>query len=466
MSTKTTVKTGGNLRRLNTHEISPQEHEFRAFMETRLVGQPEAIDALARAYRAAFNPVRNPFAPLSTLLFIGPSRSGKSHSVSLAADFCHGDPEAMVELEGGELQKEHEVLKLVGAPPSYLGYKKPPEDGDDSLERLGGKEKQPVKIDPSAKLAPENLEASRKGSSCPIVWIRINEIEKAHKALFDLLLGATDNGKINLGNNRTVSLRNCIIVMTSNLGMAELQRKPIGFVLRQQTTVEDVKSVVDKAMEGEFRPEFRNRIDETVVFHPLTPEQVRKVVDVEVGRIQDRITNNASGQMFVLDVDDEAKDFILARSDSSAGGVADMKRTLKHLLEEPLGNELLKHTINLGDRVVVTHEEGSDELAFFVDADGALLVKTARERRLRHAVVLAGDDLAELQDESAALVHDLEEVFGMTVEEFTYRKAAPYALKATVLATEQQVKALKVKYPSVKVTCLESPEGDEREAVA
>src|SRR5262249_39985246 len=113
------------LRKLNTSEINPQEREFMDFLETRLVGQPKAIAALGRAYRTGLNPIANPRRPRAVLIFAGPSRSGKSYSVECAAEFCHGSPDAMVELEGGELQKEHEVMKLTGAPPSYTGYKEP-----------------------------------------------------------------------------------------------------------------------------------------------------------------------------------------------------------------------------------------------------------------------------------------------------------------------------------------------------
>lgn len=450
------------LRKLHIHELSPREQELVNFLDRRIVGQPQAVAALGRAYRSGLNPIANLRRPRATLLFAGPSRTGKSYAVECAAEFCHGSPDAMIELEGGELQKEHEVMKLTGAPPSYTGYKTPDEKGDGKPDR-------------SAKLAPVNLELSRNGSSCPIVWIRINEIEKAHPALFDLLLGGTDNGKINLGNNEQVHLGNCIIVMTSNLGMAELQRKPMGFLIRSKTT-QDVKAAVHGAMAEEFRPEFRNRIDEVVVFNPLSAEQVRKVVDFEINRIQERILRQVKrGSLFMLEVDDKAKDFILEQSDNSNGGVADMKRSIKRHLEDPLGNELLKGTISLGDKVVVTWEDGEPTLSFYIDDDGGIVggadvldvvdtaashkglvfqrrveKATARAKHLPKELIdinLSSDNAPRLMESSAELIHDVQNVFAIPIVAYSLRKEAPFRFTLTVRATEEQLVLLKSAYP-------------------
>lgn len=458
------------LRKLNTAEVSPVEREFLKFLESRIVGQPAAVAALGRAYRTGLNPIANPRRPRAVMIFAGPSRTGKSYSVECAAEFCHGSPDAMIELEGGELQKEHEVMKLTGAPPSYIGYK-PPADNPENGEE--------PKFDPSAKLAKANLEASRRGSKCPIVWIRINEIEKAHPALYDLLLGGTDNGKINLGNNQTVQLGNCVIVMTSNLGMKEFQRKEMGFVKRQKTTA-DVKSMVLTAMADEFRPEFNNRIDDVVIFNPLGDEQVRRVVDFEIDRVQERILKQtARGHLFVLEVDDKAKDFILQKADNSNGGVSDMKRTLKVHLEEALGNELLKGSINLGDKVVVTYEEGEETLSFYIDEEGAIIIGADRldvldspeshnglifQRQVERAslraarlpkalfnLTLPGDSLEELAKTGSYLAQSVREVFGMKLVESGCRWEKPLVFKAVVRGTDEQIKLFVSKYPEVVV---------------
>lgn len=459
------MSTSRKLKKLNIKDVNPQERDFVLFLEKNVVGQPAALAALGRAYRSGLSPIANPRRPRAVLLFAGPSRSGKSFSVECAAEFCHGSPDAMIELEGGDLQLEHQVIKLTGAPPSYVGYKPPadsPKDGE------------APKIDPSAKLAPANLDASRHGSKCPIVWIRINEIEKAHEALYDLLLGATDNGKIHLGNNQQVDLSNCVIVMTSNLGMKELQRKPIGFLIKEKTT-SDVQSAVDNAMAFKFRPEFRNRIDEVVVFNPLSKEDVRKVVGVEVMRLQDRILKQMKrGQMFVITVDDPAKDFILDQADNSNGGVADMKRTFKRLLEDPLANEILKGTINLGDKVVVTYE-GGDELSFYLDHDGTIVAgadkmevvdspETKEGLAFQRSVALvpAGDrvlfDLIEqfpstegMMEKVVDLIHDLQKVFGIAMVAYGCRLEAPCLYKVTVRANNEQIRLLKTKYPELTV---------------
>lgn len=460
------------LHKLNTKELNPLEKKFRAFLETRLVGQPEAVAALGRAYRTGLNPVANTRRPRAVLLFAGPSRSGKSYSVECGAEYCHGSPDAMIELEGGELQKEHEVMKLTGAPPSYIGYKAPPENQSNGEK---------PKFDPSAKLAAANLEASRRGSQCPIVWIRINEIEKAHQALFDLLLGGTDNGKINLGNNQQVNLGNCIIVMTSNLGMAELQKKSLGFLRREEKTVKDVKSAVDDAMFTEFRPEFRNRIDEVVIFNPLSREQVRKVVDFEVARLQERIhSKGPRGHFFTIVVDEKAKDFILDQADNTNGGVADMKRTLKRHLEDHLGNELLKGTIKFMDTVHIVFEDGEETLSLYIEEKEGIVIPTAEQvdmldlpcepdspffhRKVRRAalkaersekelfeVALLESDLEALADETSILVDDMKELFGVAIVDSGCRWEKPFVFKATVRAIEDQMKLLKVKYPELGI---------------
>jgi hypothetical protein len=458
------------LRKLNTKEVSPVERELLTFLESRIVGQPAATAALGRAYRTGLNPIANPRRPRAVLIFAGPSRTGKSYSVECAAEFCHGSPDAMIELEGGELQKEHEVMKLTGAPPSYIGYK-PPADNQESGEE--------PKFDPSAKLAKTNLEASRRGSKCPIVWIRINEIEKAHPALYDLLLGGTDNGKINLGNNQSVDLSNCVIIMTSNLGMKEFQRKELGFVRREKTTA-DVKSMVHAAMTEEFRPEFNNRIDEVVIFNPLGADEVRRVVDFEIARIQERILKQtARGHLFVLDVDDKAKDFILEQSDKSNGGVSDMKRTLKVHLEDVLGNELLKRSIHLGDKVIVTYEKGDETLSFYIDEEGAIIpgadklnvadnqdshdglvfqrqVDLAAQRSARlpkslFGLTLGGDSLEELAKTGSYLVKSAREIFALQLVESGCRWEKPLVFKAVVRGTDEQIKLFKSKHPEVVV---------------
>jgi ATP-dependent Clp protease ATP-binding subunit ClpA len=455
--------------KLNTSVINPLEQEFRQFLESRIAGQPDAIDALGFAYRTGLNPIANPRRPRAVLIFAGPSRSGKSYSVECAAEFCHGSPDAMIELEGGELQLEHQVIKLTGAPPSYIGHK-------EAGEQKPGQE---LKPDPSAKLAPANLELSRNGSDCPLVWIRINEIEKAHSSLFDLLLGGTDNGKLNLGNNQVVNLGNCVIVMTSNLGMAELQRKPMGFLVREKT-IKDVKSAVDEAVAGEFRPEFRNRIDDVVVFNPLSAKDIRRVVDFEVARLQERILAQVKrGQLFTIEVDEKAKDFILALADNSNGGVADMKRVFRKHLEGHLGNELLKGTINMGDKIVVTHEEGEKSLSFYLEEDGAIIGGADRldvvdspashntlifQRQVDRAIYRAAhspNSLYELSlvatseremfEEAAGLSHDVQEIFGMKVVAITYHREKPFTFKATVRGIEEQIKLLKSKWTEISI---------------
>ncbi len=458
--------------KLNTTQVSTKEEEFTTFVERYLVGQPGAVSTLGRAYRTGLNPIANSRRPIAVLIFAGPSRSGKSYSVEVAAEYCHGSRDAMVRIEGEEIQERHELARLVGSPPGYIGYEKPNDKQTPGVPTT------------SAKLAPANLEASRHGSTCPIVWVRINEVEKAHPALFDLLLGATDNGKLDLGNNQEVNLGKCVFVLTSNLGMRELQQqqKAIGF-LRRDTTVKDVSASVNAAIVEKFRPEFRNRIDEVVVFNPLTRAQVRQVVDVEVSRIQDRILSQvASEQLFVLCVDEGAKDFILDTADNSAGGVADMKRSLKRYLEDPIGNELLKGTINLGDKVIVTREDGDDELSFYLERCGADITaseippvpshtasspdshifqrkladvkdRASRSERLLFDLKLVGGaDLNAVKNDSAELVHALKEVFGFKVVEYWLHEEEPFAFKVIVRGIEDQIAMFKDKYPHVIVT--------------
>ncbi len=221
--------------RLNTEEKSAQELGFLSVLNTRMVGQEKAKKAAARAKRRAGNPLRNKRGPVYKALLIGKSRTGKTLTAETTALSLHGDIEALVRVDCAEYQHGHEVSRLLGAPPSYVGFDDPGKGGSDDDQ--GDKKAAKASKGPTALLARQNLIASRKGSKTAITVILLDEIEKAHTSLKDVLLAIFDKGKIHLANNTETDFTDCIFFMTSNLGMEQLENfgHSIGFGTQEIT---------------------------------------------------------------------------------------------------------------------------------------------------------------------------------------------------------------------------------------
>ena len=358
-----------NTTRLNTEERSAQELGFLSVLDSRMVGQETAKKAAARAKRRAGNPLRNKRGPVYKALLIGKSRTGKTLTAETTALSLHGDIEALVRVDCAEYQHGHEVSRLLGAPPSYVGFDDPNGKGGSDDNQGADQKAQKASKGPTALLARQNLIASRKGSKCPITVILLDEIEKAHTSLKDVLLAIFDKGKIRLANNTETDFTDCIFFLTSNLGMEQLENfgRSIGFRTQeiQQPTEKDIADVVKKELKKHFRPEFLKRLDETVIFAPLTQNQLEKLIELELGFVQDRILQGlAAGDWFEVKFAAAVQAHLLNLALINDGGVAEVKQIIEREIIDALGGELEKKTIAGRDLVMIGLDTNLGKLTF------------------------------------------------------------------------------------------------------
>ncbi len=328
-------------------QLSGDETERLLHMEEalhkRIIGQDEAIDTVARAVRRARAGLKDPRHPIGNFIFLGPTGVGKTELVRALAEFMFGSEDTLIRLDMSEYQERHTVSRMVGAPPGYIGYDE------------GG----------------QLTEAVRRKSYCCILF---DEIEKAHPDVFNILLQIFDDGHLTDAKGRRVDFRNSIIVMTSNIG-AELIRKgtTIGFVARsdeakhQQQAYETMKEKLLGELKKTFRPEFLNRIDGVVVFHSLTKEHIRKIVDLMLAIVTQQLLEKG----IKLEVTEAAKDFLGEKGYDEVFGARPLRRVIQDMVEDKLSDSLLRSQIRTGDTVVVDLE--GEEIVVHPPAVGALL---------------------------------------------------------------------------------------------
>lgn len=350
---------------LDPSRVNLKEEWFVRQFSERVIGQPEALQVALQAYDAAHNPLRDMSRPIGIYLLIGPSRTGKTLTAETLALLFHGNKDALIRLQGGDYRQEHQVLDLKGAPPSYVGYKDPGEGKGKLAEN---------EVDPVSVISNHNMKRVRLGSDSNVNIILVDESEKADAEFFKLWMGIFDTGTLRLGNGEMVDFSNTIFIMTSNLGMAaveKLARGGIGFTnSARDVTREDVQSVVERALVQVYPPEFRNRIDAVVIFQPLQHNDMRNIVKHEIMLVQERIDKQLQrGQSFALKVTEAAQDFLLQETLNKHNSIAEVKRVVNRQIETPLGRELQRGTIKGGD--VVRVSLGADGVLSFAIERGA-----------------------------------------------------------------------------------------------
>ena len=312
-------------------------------LHRRIIGQDEAINSISKAVRRARAGLKDPRHPIGNFIFLGPTGVGKTELVRALAEFMFGSEDTLIRLDMSEFMEKFAVSRLVGAPPGYVGYEE------------GG----------------QLTEAVRRKSYCCIL---LDEIEKAHPDVFNILLQIFDDGHLTDAKGRRVDFRNSVIVMTSNIG-AELIRKgtAMGFVARsdeaktQQEAYERMKEKLLGEVKKAFRPEFLNRIDGTVVFHPLTREHIRKIVDLMLATV----TQQLAEKEVKLEVTDAAKDFLGEKGYDEVFGARPLRRVIQDMVEDKLSESLLRGKFQPGDTAVVDLE--GEEITVHPAAVGALL---------------------------------------------------------------------------------------------
>jgi len=312
-------------------------------LHRRIIGQDEAINSISKAVRRARAGLKDPRHPIGNFIFLGPTGVGKTELVRALAEFMFGSEDTLIRLDMSEFMEKFAVSRLVGAPPGYVGYEE------------GG----------------QLTEAVRRKSYCCIL---LDEIEKAHPDVFNILLQIFDDGHLTDAKGRRVDFRNSIIIMTSNIG-AELIRKgtTIGFAARsdeaktQQETYDRMKEKLLGEVKKAFRPEFLNRIDGTVVFHPLTREHIRKIVDLMLATV----TQQLAEKEVKLEVTDAAKDFLGEKGYDEVFGARPLRRVIQDMIEDKLSDSLLRGEFQPGDTAVVDLE--GEEITVHPAAVGALL---------------------------------------------------------------------------------------------
>ena len=343
---------------LDPDQKSPRAQDFEERLTARIVGQERAVRRMSGLYQIFLAGMNPPNRPIGTMLFLGPTGSGKTRVIEAAAEVLYGDPNAVVKIDCAEFQHSHEIAKLIGSPPGYLGHR-----------------------ETSPMLTQENLDRMHT-DDMKVSLVLFDEIEKASDSLWQLLLGILDKATLTLGDNRRVDFSKSMVIMTSNLGareMSELISGGIGFAPGKGSKTPNDTAVDQKiyrtAVEAARRkvsPEFMNRIDKVVVFRSLKEHHLRQILDLELQAVQDRIMQSA-GTKFVFQCSDTAKDMLMKEGLDYKYGARHLKRAVERFLVYPLSNLVATGQIGLGDLVHVDVDGSRNKLVFSKSSGGALI---------------------------------------------------------------------------------------------
>jgi len=348
------MRTGLNTA-LDPSRRSTDAQEFETSLRRRIVGQDQAIEKVAEIYQMFLAGLNPPGRPVGNLLFLGPTGSGKTRVVESVAESLFSDPRACIKIDCAEFQHSHEIAKLIGSPPGYLGHR----------------ETHPL-------LTQEALNQWHT-DKLKLSILLFDEIEKASDALWQLLLGILDKATLTLGDNRRVDLSQCLIVMTSNLGageMSELVNGGLGFAQKPMaidSSLDDkINRTAQDAARRKFSPEFMNRIDKVVVFRTLRPEHLEQILEIELGMVQQRILQATGNSQFVFSATPLVKKYLLTEGTDPKYGARHLKRAIERFIVFPLANLVATGQVKLGDFVRIDMNP-QGEMVFVKEAEGALV---------------------------------------------------------------------------------------------
>jgi ATP-dependent Clp protease ATP-binding subunit ClpB len=333
------------------HQLDPSirstdTRDFESTLRSKIVGQAEGVQSLVDMYQVFCAGLNSPGRPVGNLLFLGPTGSGKTRIVEAAAEILFGDARAIIKVDCAEFQHSHEIAKLIGSPPGYLGHR----------------ETHPL-------ITQEALAASHT-DKLKLSFLLFDEIEKASDALWQLLLGILDKATLTLGDNRRVDLSQTVIFLTSNLGggeITELMNGGMGFVQPTDKPAtglnEKIERTAVEAARRKFSPEFMNRLDKVVVFHPLKRNQLEEVLEIELEHVQKRVLQTAKGQ-FLFRVTTSGREFLLQEGTDQRYGARHLKRAIERHVVYPLANLLATDQVQLGDLVCIDWNRELNALTF------------------------------------------------------------------------------------------------------
>jgi ATP-dependent Clp protease ATP-binding subunit ClpC len=299
-------------------------------LHKRVIGQDVAITAVSKAIRRSRAGIKDPKRPAGSFIFLGPSGVGKTELARTLAEFLFGDEDAMVRIDMSEYMEKHAVSRLVGSPPGYIGY----DEGGQLTEAVRRK---------------------------PYSVLLLDEIEKAHPDVFNILLQILEDGRLTDAQGRTVDFRNAIVIIASDIGATEIAKNTgIGFTVSEETgmSYEDMKSRIMSDLKKVFRPEFLNRIDEVIVFHKLAKDEIKEIIDLMIGRVRAQVAEHE----LQLELDDEAKELLIERGWDPSMGARPLRRAIQRYVEDPLADEVLKQgPMTTGSTVMVERDRDGDE---------------------------------------------------------------------------------------------------------
>jgi ATP-dependent Clp protease ATP-binding subunit ClpA len=331
---------------LNPSIRSNDTRDFEGSLRSKIVGQEEGVQSLVDLYQVFCAGLNSPGRPVGNLLFLGPTGSGKTRIVEAAAEILFGDPRGIIKVDCAEFQHSHEIAKLIGSPPGYLGHRE------------------------THPLITQEALAANHTDKLKLSFLLFDEIEKASDALWQLLLGMLDKATLTLGDNRRVDLSQTVIFMTSNLGggeITELMEGGMGFIQPKDKPIagldEKVERTAIEAARRKFSPEFMNRLDKVVVFHPLLRNQLEEVLEIELGQVQQRVLETARGQ-FLFRVTSAAREFLLTEGTDQRYGARHLKRAIERNIVYPLANLLATEQVHIGDLICIDFNKKESCLTF------------------------------------------------------------------------------------------------------
>jgi ATP-dependent Clp protease ATP-binding subunit ClpC len=299
-------------------------------LHQRIIGQHDAIVAVSKAIRRTRAGLKDPKRPSGSFIFLGPSGVGKTETAKALAEFLFGDEDALIQLDMSEYMEKHTVSRLIGSPPGYVGY----DEGGQLTEAVRRK---------------------------PFSVVLFDEIEKAHPDVFNTLLQILEDGRLTDAQGRTVDFKNTVIIMTSNLGTRDIRKKSIGFQQDDdRETYDKMREKVHEELKRHFRPEFLNRIDEIIVFHELTLDEVKLIVDLMLVRVRHQL----SSQGLDLVLTDDAKGHLGKKGYDPELGARPLRRAIQRMLEDQLSEKVLLGEFKAGSTILVGLDEQNDELTF------------------------------------------------------------------------------------------------------